>query len=202
MGGLMSNLCATLSTKKEHRVLFMGLDFAGKTTVLYQLKLGKVVTTIPTIGYNVEDIQHNNLTLTCWDVGGRDQGRALWRHYYQNTEAIIFVIDSNDRERICDKNENGNTSDNTIDASKQFNSSVKTEIKYLISEPELKDVVLLIFANKQDLPNAMSVQEITDILELNKINNRKWHVQASCAKTGDGLQDGLDWLSQTIKSAK
>uniref|UniRef100_A0A6B2LT66 ADP-ribosylation factor n=1 Tax=Arcella intermedia TaxID=1963864 RepID=A0A6B2LT66_9EUKA len=78
----------------------VGLDAPGKTTILYKLKLGEVVTTIPTIGFNVETISFNSRNWTVWDVGGPDKIRPLWRHYYQNTSAAIFVIDSNDRDRI------------------------------------------------------------------------------------------------------
>merc|ERR1719402_1028876 len=78
----------------------VGLDAAGKTTILYKLKLGEIVTTIPTIGFNVETVEYKNISFTCWDVGGRDKIRPLWRHYYQNTDALIFVVDSNDRGRI------------------------------------------------------------------------------------------------------
>merc|ERR1712130_782945 len=84
------------------RVLMVGLDAAGKTTMLYKLKLGEVVTTIPTIGFNVETVNYKRIDFTVWDVGGRGQMRVLWRHYFQNTQALIFMVDSNDRERIGD----------------------------------------------------------------------------------------------------
>ena len=80
----------------------VGLDAAGKTTILYKLKLGEVVTTIPTIGFNVEAIEYGNLTLTVWDIGGQDKIRPLWRHYYQSTQGVIFVVDSNDRDRVAE----------------------------------------------------------------------------------------------------
>jgi ADP-ribosylation factor protein 1 len=86
--------------KKEMRILMVGLDAAGKTTILYKLKLGEVVTTIPTIGFNVETVEYKNISFTVWDVGGQDKIRPLWRHYYQNTQGLIFVVDSNDRDRI------------------------------------------------------------------------------------------------------
>lgn len=80
----------------------MGLDAAGKTTILYKLKLGEVVTTIPTIGFNVETVEYKNICFTVWDIGGQDKIRPLWRHYLQNTHGLIFVVDSNDRERIAE----------------------------------------------------------------------------------------------------
>lgn len=86
------------------RILFdaVGLDAAGKTTILYKLKLGEIVTTIPTIGFNVETVEYKNICFTVWDVGGQDRIRPLWRHYFQNTQGLIFVVDSNDRERIAE----------------------------------------------------------------------------------------------------
>ncbi|XP_072417937.1 ADP-ribosylation factor 2-like [Chiloscyllium punctatum] len=162
-------------SKREMRILMVGLDAAGKTTILYKFKLGEVVTTIPTIGFNVETVEYKNISFTVWDVGGQDKIRTLWKHYFQNTQGLIFVIDSNDRERI---------------------NEARDELNRMLSEDELKDAVLLIFANKQDLPNAMTPAEITDKLSLHQFRQRIWHVQATCANNGEGLYEGLDWLSQ------
>ena len=123
----------------------VGLDAAGKTTILYKLKLGEVVTTIPTIGFNVETVEYKNISFTVWDVGGQDKIRPLWRHYYQNTQGLIFVVDSNDRERV---------------------EAAKDELHRMLSEDELSESVVLVFANKQDLPNAFSAAELTDRLGL------------------------------------
>merc|ERR1712124_117358 len=90
---------------KEQRILMVGLDAAGKTTILYKLKLGEVVTTIPTIGFNVETVEYKNIRFTVWDVGGQDKIRKLWRHYYQGTQGLIYVVDSNDRDRVEDSRE-------------------------------------------------------------------------------------------------
>merc|ERR1719390_328238 len=94
-----------INSKKEMRILMVGLDAAGKTTILYKLKLGEVITTIPTVGFNVEEVQYKNINFTVWDIGGQDKIRKLWRYYYQNTQGLIFVVDSNDRERIGDARE-------------------------------------------------------------------------------------------------
>jgi len=141
------------------------------------LKLGEIVTTIPTIGFNVETVEYKNISFTVWDVGGQDKIRPLWRHYFQNTQGVIFVVDSNDRDRISEAND---------------------ELQKMLSEDELRDAVLLVFANKQDLPNAMSVLEITERLNLQALRSRKWYIQATCATSGDGLYEGLDWLSNTL----
>lgn len=159
-------------------MLMVGLDAAGKTTVLYKLKLGELVTTIPTIGFNVETVQYKNISFTVWDVGGQDKIRPLWRHYYQNTQGVIFVVDSNDRERI---------------------SEAAEELQKMLREDELRDACLLVLANKQDLPNAMSVAEVTDKLGLHALRSRKWYIQAACAQSGDGLFEGLDWMARMLQ---
>merc|ERR1712188_235269 len=100
MGLAFSRLFSKLIGKQEVRILMVGLDAAGKTTILYKLKLGEIVTTIPTIGFNVEIVEYKNISFTVWDVGGQDKIRRLWRYYYQGTNAIIFVVDSCDRDRM------------------------------------------------------------------------------------------------------
>lgn len=157
----------------------VGLDAAGKTTILYKLKLGEIVTTIPTIGFNVETVEYKNICFTVWDVGGQDKIRPLWRHYFQNTQGLIFVVDSNDRERVTEAQE---------------------ELMKMLSEDELREATLLVFANKQDLPNAMSASELTDKLGLQRLNNKRWYIQATCATQGTGLYEGLDWLSNELSS--
>uniref|UniRef100_A0A8C1VM59 ADP-ribosylation factor 3 n=1 Tax=Cyprinus carpio TaxID=7962 RepID=A0A8C1VM59_CYPCA len=128
MGNIFGNLLKSLIGKKEMRILMVGLDAAGKTTILYKLKLGEIVTTIPTIGFNVETVEYKNISFTVWDVGGQDKIRPLWRHYFQNTQGLIFVVDSNDRERV---------------------NEAREELMRMLAEDELRDAVLLVFANKQ-----------------------------------------------------
>lgn len=164
----------------------VGLDAAGKTTILYKLKLGEVVTTIPTIGFNVETVEYKNICFTVWDVGGQDKIRPLWRHYYQNTQGVIFVVDSADKDRLEKKGDGTCAAD---------------ELGRLLGEDELKEAALLVFANKQDLPGAATVNEISSKLGLNNIRNRKWFIQACCATDGSGLFEGLDWLSDTLKNS-
>jgi small GTP-binding protein len=179
--GAFQSLFKSLFGKKEMRILMVGLDAAGKTTILYKLKLGEIVTTIPTIGFNVETVEYKNISFTVWDVGGQDKIRPLWRHYFQNTQGLIFVVDSNDRERV---------------------NEAKEELNRMLSEDELREAQLLVFANKQDLPNAMNAAEITDKLGLHALRNRNWYIQATCATSGDGLYEGLDWLSNQLKQLK
>jgi ADP-ribosylation factor 1/2 len=190
---------ALIGMKKEVRIVMVGLDAAGKTTILYKLKLGEVVSTIPTIGFNVETVEYKNLNLNVWDVGGQDKIRPLWRYYYNGSNAIIFVIDSSDTERLDLKGmEQAFNRKKAVDSSSDISKTAAEELAKLLEEDELRDAALLILANKQDLPHAMSVAEITERLELHKIRNRPWYVQGCCATTGDGLIEGLDWLSATL----
>ena len=112
-------------------------------------------------------------------MGGQDKIRPLWRHYYQNTQGLIYVVDTNDRDRIGES---------------------RDELSKMLSEDELNNAIVLVFANKQDLPNAMSIAEVTDKLGLHEIRNRKWYIQGCCATSGDGLYEGLDWLATALKS--
>ncbi|KAJ5073375.1 adp-ribosylation factor a1b [Anaeramoeba ignava] len=180
MGKLFSKLFSGLG-KKDMRILMLGLDAAGKTTILYKLKLGEVVNTIPTIGFNVETVQYKKINFTVWDVGGQERIRALWRHYYNNTQGLIYVVDSNDKDRMDEAHD---------------------ELHKMLAEDELKDAVVLVFANKQDLPNSLTAAEVAEKLALSSLKGRKWYIQSTCATTGDGLYEGLEWLSKTLKSKK
>ncbi|ORZ36769.1 ADP-ribosylation factor 1 [Catenaria anguillulae PL171] len=180
MGNTLSSILTLLSGwgHRETRIILIGLDAAGKTTILYKLKLGEVVTTVPTIGFNVETVEYKNVSFTMWDIGGQDKLRPLWRHYFSNTHGIVFVIDSNDRERLAE---------------------ARDELHRLFHEDELQNAALLVLANKQDLPNAISISELTDKLGLQSQRNRDWYVQATCAANGEGLYEGLEWLAKTLK---
>ena len=164
--------------KREMRILMVGLDASGKTSILYRLKLGKPKKTIPTIGFNVETLEYKNISFTVWDVGGQEKLRALWRHYFQNTQAVIFVVDSSDRHRLQEAAE---------------------ELHRLIKEDELQDALLLVFANKQDLPGACNAGELAEEMRLYPpYISKSCYIQSCCATSGDGLYEGLDWLSSTI----
>ncbi|CAH1970009.1 unnamed protein product [Acanthoscelides obtectus] len=143
------------------RILMLGLDAAGKTTILYKLKLGQSVTTIPTVGFNVETVTYKNVKFNVWDVGGQDKIRPLWRHYYTD--------------------------------------EARQELHRIINDREMRDAIILIFANKQDLPEAMKPHEIQEKLGLTRIRDRNWHVQPACATSGDGLYEGLTWLTSNHK---
>lgn len=157
----------------------LGLDAAGKTTILYKLKLNQDVTTIPTVGFNVETVTYKNVKFNVWDVGGQDKIRPLWRHYFSGTQGLIFVIDSSDRARI---------------------EEARQELHRIINDREMRECLLLVFANKQDIAGAMNPQEVTDSLKLASLTDKIWFVVPSCATTGEGLLEGLAWLSNNVKS--
>lgn len=157
----------------------LGLDAAGKTTILYKLKLDQDVTTIPTVGFNVETITYKNTKFNVWDVGGQDKIRPLWRHYFSGTQGLIFVVDSSDRDRM---------------------KEAKTELARIIQDREMKDALLLVFANKQDIIDAMEGSEVAQRLDLdNTAKDHAWKVQPSCATSGEGIFEGLAWLSHNVK---
>ncbi|RKU49580.1 ADP-ribosylation factor, Arf Arf6 [Coniochaeta pulveracea] len=180
MGGSLSKMMDRIFGSREMRVLMLGLDAAGKTTILYKLRLNKdeVITTIPTVGFNVESVMFNRVKFNVWDVGGQDKIRPLWRHYYSGTQGLIFVVDSADRARI---------------------DEARQELHRIINDREMKDSLLLVFANKQDIPGCMNYKEVADALQLQKLKDRVWNVQPSTATNGAGLEDGLKWLSDNVK---
>ena len=181
MGFLFSKLWTKLLGKKDVRILMLGLDAAGKTTILYQLKMGEIVKTIPTIGFNVESLDYKGLNFTVWDVGGQYKIRVLWKHYYQNTDGLIFVVDSNDKERMEEASE---------------------ELMKMLAEEELKDCAVLVLANKQDLNGALSPGEVTEKLGMGQLKGRNWLVQGTSAATGQGIKEGLDWMASVLLKKK
>lgn len=164
-------------SKKERKILMLGLDGGGKSTILYRFRLAETVTTIPTIGFNVENVQYKNISFTIWDVGGQDKIRRLWQHYFTGTDALIFVVDSNDRDRV---------------------DLAREELMKLLMDDELANAVVLVYANKQDLPLSMSAAEVTAKMGLTDLRRRDWYVQSCRATTGEGLYEGLDWLKSAL----
>jgi len=180
MGGLFSALSNLFnSVPQEQRILMLGLDAAGKTTVLYKIHLNETVTTMPTIGFNVETVKIKNTSMLVWDIGGQEKIRGLWRHYYENTDGLIFVVDSADKERV---------------------SEAAEELNKVLGDDSMRDVAVLVYANKQDLPKAMSCKDIASGLRLDKERTRQWYVQGATATKGDGLFEGMDWLMTALKT--
>eukprot|EP00758_Cryptobia_borreli_P003220 Tbor_TRINITY_DN3618_c0_g1::TRINITY_DN3618_c0_g1_i1::g.329::m.329/K07937/ARF1; ADP-ribosylation factor 1 len=182
MGAVMSWL--NFFEKKNATILMVGLDAAGKTTILLKLKLNETRETVPTIGFNVETVEYKNVKFHVWDVGGQEKLRQLWKHYYEGANAIIFVVDSNDRDRV---------------------GVAKNELERLLKDPMLSGATLLVLCNKQDLPHRMTPAQIVDAFGFRGNNaqavaGRKWYVQGCCAHSGEGLFEGLDWLCSHLPS--
>ena len=174
MGFIFSKLFSKLFGSKEYRLLILGLDNAGKTTILYQMQLGELKVTVPTLGFNVETVKYENLNFRVWDLGGQSEIRRTWNCYYEKTDGIAFVIDSTDKERL--------------DLAKQ-------ELFILINEEELQGVPIVILANKQDIEGALSDIEISERMGLSEIKNRPWAIFKTIAKTGVGLDNAFKWLA-------
>ncbi|KAL1355619.1 ADP-ribosylation factor isoform X2 [Arachis duranensis] len=138
MGQAFRKLFDAFFGNSEMRVVMLGLDAAGKTTILYKLHIGEVLSTVPTIGFNVEKVQYKNVIFTVWDVGGQEKLRPLWKHYFNNTDGLIYVVDSLDRERI---------------------GQAKQEFQAIINDPFMLNSVILVFANKQDLSKRILLRD-------------------------------------------
>lgn len=195
MGVSLSSLWGTASQTKNYTITMLGLDGAGKTTILHKLKRNEAPDTVPTIGFNVESISPNeNVNMCIMDVGGQDRLRDLWQHYYEGAHAIIFVVDSNDAGRF---------------------EEAKKQLSLILQEEKLRDALLLVYANKQDMARAASVLSIADSLSLRSLaKDRKWFIQGrhltslialllisyvgSCATSGDGLWAGIYWLAEHL----
>jgi len=112
----------------------------ARTAILYKLKLDSDVQTIPTVGFNVETVTYKNTKFNVWDVGGQDKIRPLWRHYFSGTQGLIWVVDSNDRDRIQSTTRN------------REQGTAQGQLEQILQSGELKDALVLVFANKQDVP--------------------------------------------------
>lgn len=169
--GLFKKLFLRTKSIESLSVLMLGLDNAGKTTLLYKLKLGSIATTIPTIGFNVETLTYKQFSIDVWDVGGQDRIRPLWRHYYEKARFLIYVVDSCDIERFAE-------------AGKEL-----AKLSRDLSVP------ILIFANKQDCSEAKTLEHIAREMKLAELPGRnKWQLIPCSAKTGDNLYTGLEWV--------
>lgn len=183
MGLVSTKTLDGLAGTKDQQIVMVGLDSAGKSTFLDKLKLGELVTTIPTtntgVGFNVETLEYKNIRFTVQDFSGQEKLRKLWRHAYLGTHGIIFVVDSTDRDRIQDARE---------------------ELWTMLKEEAWREAVILVFANKQDLPHAMAADEVSEKLGLHDELDRLWFTQSTCATSGAGIYNGLNWLLSSLRS--
>lgn len=181
MGFWISKLEKLCGNFGEHppKILMLGLDGAGKTTILYKMKLNETVGTNPTINFNVEGIESvNHVRFTVWDPGGQHKIRPLWRHFLFGCQGLIYVVDSVDSERFTEAQE---------------------ELSRILEADELKGVPLLVLANKQDLPNANSPSDVALKLDLPQLKDRKWYVQGTSAVTASGVHEAMAELNRLTK---
>lgn len=171
--GLLSLLRKLKKSDKEMRILLLGLDNAGKTSCLKKLSDEEISHIMPTQGFNIKSLSQEGFKLNVWDIGGQKAIRPYWANYYGNTDALVYVIDSADKKRL---EESG------------------IELNLLLEEEKLQGVPILILANKQDLLTAVPAKELAETLNLHNIRDRKWQIQGCSAKTGAGLQEGIQWV--------
>jgi small GTP-binding protein len=167
--------------QRRFKITIIGLDNAGKTTALYRLLEGVVVNTQPTVGSNVETIERRNVRLQCWDLAGQTAFRQGWTTFFNGTDALLFVVDSGDRGRIRE---------------------ARNELFRVLADESTARCCILVLANKQDLPNCMSLTEVMENLQLSEIKDHEWSILPSCSLTGQGLEAAIDWLVLRLDSAK
>ncbi|KIK55368.1 hypothetical protein GYMLUDRAFT_47925 [Collybiopsis luxurians FD-317 M1] len=175
--GLLTIIRKNRTKEKEMRMLFLGLDNAGKTTILKKLNGEDIMSVSPTLGFNIKTFMHGKYTLNIWDVGGQRTLRPYWRNYFEQTDALVWVVDSGDRMRIND---------------------CKEELHSLLMEDRLAGASLLVLANKWDLQGAMNDSQIRDALDLNSIKSHHWKILSCSAVTGENLVQGLDWVVDDV----
>eukprot|EP00931_Biecheleriopsis_adriatica_P083401 TRINITY_DN569_c1_g1_i1.p1 TRINITY_DN569_c1_g1~~TRINITY_DN569_c1_g1_i1.p1 ORF type:complete len:205 (+),score=47.75 TRINITY_DN569_c1_g1_i1:76-615(+) len=177
--GLLSILKNMKKQQEEARILMLGLDNAGKTTILKKMSGEDTDGIAPTQGFNVKSLVQDGFKLNVWDIGGQRSIRDYWSNYFEHTDALVYVVDSSDSRRL---EESG------------------SELRDLLAQEALANIPILIFANKQDILSATPADEITETLALNEISGRTWSIQACSAKDGTGLDDGLTWLVEATNS--
>ncbi len=163
--------------KKEPNILILGLDNAGKTTLINYLtgENNKKVTV--TQGVNAKSIQCGGIKLNVYDLGGQKKLREYWKYYYENVDGLIYVVDGSDENRIDECNE-------------AFQS--------LLNEEKLKGVPVLCYGNKTDLEGCLEPDEIINRLKMNDITERDWCLHACSALKGTGIQDGIKWILEKL----
>lgn len=177
--GLLRFLRKLKLKEKEMRILFLGLDNAGKSSVIKAFMGESIDDLSPTLGFEIKTVECQGYRLSCWDVGGQSTIRAYWRNYFEATDGVVWVVDSTDRERMA---------------------LCKKELDSILQQERLASASLLILANKQDIGGAMESTEIRDILDLDRIQRRHWSIVPCSAATRKGVEDGVVWLVNDIGS--
>ncbi|KAK4393680.1 ADP-ribosylation factor-like protein 2 [Sesamum angolense] len=145
--GLLSIIRKIKRKEKEMRILMVGLDNSGKTTIVMKINGEDTSIISPTLGFNIKTISYQKYTLNIWDVGGQKTIRSYWRNYFEQTDGLVWVVDSSDLRRLND---------------------CKYELDNLLKEERLSGASLLIFANKQDIQGSLSPDEIAKVVTLAK----------------------------------
>ncbi|KAL8642920.1 MAG: hypothetical protein Q9228_000457 [Teloschistes exilis] len=179
---------------KELRILMLGLDNAGKTTIVKRLLNEDVNSVSPTLGFIIRTIDYEGYKLNIWDVGGQKTLRTYWRNYFEKTDALIWVVDSADRGRILD--------------CRQELAGLLLEEVHLMMIParaslttiqRLMGASLLVLANKSDIEGSMSVEEIRKSLALDAIKTHNWTIKQCSATTGLNVQEGIQWVVEDAR---
>lgn len=178
--GLLKIIRKIKAKEREMRVLVLGLDNAGKTTVLKRLKGEDTSTISPTVGFNIETLEEGPFKVTFWDVGGQKSLRAFWRNYFESTDGVIWVVDSADEARL---------------------EECAQELQTLLQEERLSGCPLLVLCNKQDVKGALDVESVQKVLKTEQLlKSRHVHVVATDAKSGNGLREGVQWIIDDISA--
>ncbi|KAF5288643.1 hypothetical protein FQA39_LY15338 [Lamprigera yunnana] len=166
------------SPEKDLRLLLLGLDNAGKTTLLKILAAEDISHITPTAGFNIKSVVSDGFKLNVWDIGGQKKIRPYWKNYFENTDVLIYVVDSADKPRL---------------------EETGLELYELLADEKLDNVPLLVYANKQDLPDSLTASALAEALGLPSIKNRAWQIQACTASEGVGVREGMEWACKSIK---
>jgi ADP-ribosylation factor-like protein 2 len=171
--GLLTILKKTKEKEREVRLLMLGLDNAGKTTILKKYNGEDISSISPTLGFNIKTLEYQGYKLNVWDVGGQTTIRSYWRNYFEQTDGLVWVVDSGDKIRLED---------------------CRKELHQLLLQERLAGASLLVFCNKQDLQGSLTVEEIKEFLQLDNFQTRHWAVVPCSAVTGEGLLQGINWI--------
>lgn len=180
MGVILSKISCIFESLRNDpaRILLLGLDSVGKTTILYKMHINSTLSTLPTIGFNVETLEPiEGLRLHVWDIGGQDKLRGIWKFYIKNCEGLFYVVDSSDRERI---------------------ELARNELYNLLDFEDMKQIPVIIIANKQDIETSMTLNDIETLMKLNEIQN-PYHLYGTCATTGEGLLKAFSHMTELVK---
>ena len=179
MGAYWSSVRRAVGWTKEIQVILVGLDNAGKTSVLYRMQLGQVLSTMPTIGFSNERLTYGDMKIHALDIGGQTTLRQFWNSYYKHTDVVLFVVDGTDTDRMA---------------------TCRNELMQLVSDPALANSTIAILVNKCDAAHYQPIQETKQMLSVGTIKQKHCRVFETSALTGDGLSGVLDWITERMRA--